>query len=183
MVKEVAQRIEDLLPARWRDVQAPPRLQVTSRCEDVHVQPAVVLAVQDRGPSVAIGVQAGPRRPLEGVENRLDLRVVRRVLRRPGDQPRRVPMLELQRVGHGRHLARISAQDLHTGAAMAARIQLADQVCRGGCRRAGAPCEELDVHQSGRQDSPRSTRSIATRCAITSTASAADLCRFAHLEI
>ena len=178
VVEEVAQRIEGLLPARRRDVQAPPRLQVAPRRENVHVHPAVVVAVQDGGPGVAIGVQASPRRMLEGVDHCLDLRVVRCVLRRPGNHPRRVPVRELQRVGHGRHLFRIPTQDLDLGAALAARIELTDQVGRRRRRQASAPCEELDVHQDsgsppGRA-SPRSSRSMTTRWEITSTASAAD---------
>ena len=58
----VTQRVEGLLPAGRRDVQAAARLQVAPCCEDVHMDPAAVLAVQDRRPRVS-GPRGVPPRP------------------------------------------------------------------------------------------------------------------------
>ena len=85
VVEAVAQRIEGLLPPGRCDVQAAARLQVAAGGEDVHVDPVPVLAVQDRGPGVAVRLQARPRRLLELVEDGPDLLVGRPVLRRPRD--------------------------------------------------------------------------------------------------
>ena len=79
MVEGVAQRVEGLLPAGRRDVEALVRLQVAPGREDVHVNAAAVLAVQDRRPRVAVRLQPGPRRLLELVEDGVDLRVGRPV--------------------------------------------------------------------------------------------------------
>ena len=61
MVEGVAQRVEGLLPAGRRDVQAAARLQVAPGGEDVHVDPAAALVVQDRRPGVAVRLQSRPR--------------------------------------------------------------------------------------------------------------------------
>ena len=85
VVQCVAQRVEALLPARRRDVQAPARLQVAARGQHVDMDPAVVLAVQHRRPGVAVRIQPGPGRLLELVQRPPDLAGARRVLRCPGD--------------------------------------------------------------------------------------------------
>ena len=85
VVEGVAQRVEGLLPAGRRDVEAAARLQVAAGGEDVHVDPVPVLAVQDRGPGVAVRLQSRPCRLLELIEDGPDLRVGRTVLRRPRD--------------------------------------------------------------------------------------------------
>ena len=46
VVERVAQRVEGLLPARRRDVQALARLEVAARGQDVDMHPAAPLAVQ-----------------------------------------------------------------------------------------------------------------------------------------
>ena len=84
-VEGVAERVECLLPARRRDVQAPAGLQVASRGEDMHVNAAIALAVHHCRPGVAVGLQPRPRRPIELVEYGFDLRVGRSVVRRPGN--------------------------------------------------------------------------------------------------
>ena len=87
-VVEVAgldQRAVGLLPARRRDVEALPRLQVAPRGEHMHVHAAVRVAVPHRRPAVAIRGQPGPGGLLDLVEHPVDRRVARLVLRRPGD--------------------------------------------------------------------------------------------------
>ena len=143
----------------------------------MHVRPTARLPVQHRRPGVAVRFQPRPRCLLERVQHRLDLRIRRRIIRGPRDHPRRVPVLELQGVGDRRHLVRIPAKHLDARARLAERITLAHQIRSRRRRRARAPRQELDVHQESgppRRDSDRNSRSIATRCAITATASAAD---------
>ena len=103
-VEGVTERVECLLPARRRDVEAPADLQVASRGEDMHMDAAVALAVHHGRPGVAVRLEPRPGRPLEGIENRADLRVGRSVVRCPGNHTRRVLVLERQRVGHRGHL-------------------------------------------------------------------------------
>ena len=77
-------------------------------------------------PGVAGWLEPRPCRPLEDVEDRVDLRVSRPVVRRPGDHGRRVFVLERQRVGDGRHVVRILTEDIDAlarGTAVAARTQ------------------------------------------------------------
>ena len=136
VVEGVAQRAEGLLPARRRDVEALARLQVVPGGQHVHVDPAALLAVQDRRPRVAVRVEPRPSRLLELVEDRFDLRIGRPVLRGPRDDGRAVPVLERQRVGDGRHLFRIAAKDLDARARLPGRVALAEQIVG---RRAGRP--------------------------------------------
>ena len=128
VVEPVAQRVECLLPAGRRNVQALARLQVALRRKDVHVYPAALLAVLDRGPRVAVRLQSRPGRLLELVDDRFDLRVGRLVLRRPSDHDRRVLVLELQRVGDLGHHVRVPAEDLDALALVPGRVPLADQI-------------------------------------------------------
>ena len=147
VVEGVAQRVEGLLPAGRRDVEALARLQVAPGSQHVHVHAAAALAVQDRSPRVAVGLQSRPGGLLELVENGFDLRVGRPVLRGPRDHGRAVLVLERQRVGDGRDLFRIPAKDLDTGARLPGRVPLAEQVVDRRTGRAGAAGDELDVHQ------------------------------------
>ena len=112
VVEGVAQRVQGLLPAGRCDVQALARLQVAPGGQDVHVDAAAVLAVQDRRPRVAVRHQSRPRRLLELVEHGIDLRVGRPVFRRLRDHDRAVLVLELQRVGDGGHHVRIAPEHL-----------------------------------------------------------------------
>ena len=147
VVEGVAQRVEGLLPAGRRDVQALARLQVAPGREDVHVDAAAVLAVQDGRPRVAVRIQSRPRRLLELVEDGVDLRVGRPVLGRPRDHDRAVLVLELQRVGDGRHHVRVAAEHLDALALTAHRVALADEVAGRLAGRAGAAAEALNVHR------------------------------------
>ena len=96
VVEGVAQRVVSLLPAGRRDVEALARLQVAPGGQHVHVDPAALLAVQDRRPRVAVRLQSRPGRLLELVEDRFDLRVGRPVFRGPRDHGGAVLVLELQ---------------------------------------------------------------------------------------
>ncbi|MCY4660887.1 MAG: hypothetical protein OXF93_13895 [Acidobacteria bacterium] len=146
VVEGVAQRVEGLLPAGRRDVQALARPQVAPCGQDVHVDPAALLAVQDRRPRVAVRVQPCPGRLLELVEDGFDLRVGRPVLRGPRDDGRAVLVLERQRVGDGRHLFRIAAKHLDARARLPGRVPFAEQVVDRRAGRARAAGDELDVH-------------------------------------
>jgi len=132
VVEGVAQRAEGLLPAGGRDVQAAARLQVVACGEDVHVDPGAVLAVQDRGPGVAVRLQPGPGRLLELVEDGPDLRIARSVLRRPRDHARGELALELQRVGDIGHVVRVPAQDLDARSHPPGGVAFADEIVGGG---------------------------------------------------
>ena len=143
-VARLDQRAIGLLPARRRDVEALARLQVAPRGEHMHVHAAVGIAVPHRRPRIAIRGQPGPGGLLDLVEHPVDVLVARLVLRRPGDHARRVFVVELQRVGHRRHVVRISAQDRHVGPDLALAVQLARQVAAqvvtvGGRQTACAP--------------------------------------------
>ena len=128
VVEAVAQRVEGLLPAGRRDVQAAAGFEVALRRNDVHVHPAALLAVLDRSPRIAVGLKPRPGRLLELVEDRLDLRIGRLVLRRPGDHDRGVLVLELQRVGDGGHHVRVPAEDLDALALVPGGVPLADEI-------------------------------------------------------
>ena len=128
VVEGVAQRVEGLLPAGRRDVEAAAGFEIALRRDDVHVHPAALLAVLDRSPRVAVRLQSRPGRLLELVDDRLDLRVGRLVLRRPGDHDRRVLVLELQRVGDGGHHVRVPAEDLDALALVPGGVPLTDEI-------------------------------------------------------
>ena len=128
VVEGVAQRVEGLLPAGRRDVQAPACLQVALRGEHVRVDAAALLAVHHRSPRVAVRLESRPGGLLELVDDRSDLRVGRPVLRRPCDHDRRVLALELQRVGHGGHHVRVAAEDFNALALAPGRVPLAEKV-------------------------------------------------------
>ncbi len=147
VIECVPEGTEGLLPARRRDVEAPAGLQVAPRGEDVDVSAASTLAVQHGRPGVAVGFEPGPGRVLEGVQDRADLFVGRLVLRRPRDHAGGVPVLELQRVGHGGHFVRIPAQDLDAFARLPGRVPLPEEVVGRVPRRSGPAGQELNEHR------------------------------------
>ncbi len=158
MVEGVPEGTEGLLPAGWGDVEASSGFQVAPRGEDVDVSAAAALAVQHDRPGVAVGFEPGPGRVLEGVQDRADLFVGRLVLRRPCNHPGGVPVLELQRVGHGGHFVRISPKDLDAFAQLPGRVPLPEEVVGRVPRRAGPAGQELNQHprpNSRREPAPR----------------------------
>ena len=184
-VQTVAQRVEKAPVSGRRDVQGFSGRQIDPRREDVHVAAAVRPAVQNRAPAVAAGIQPGPRRLLEPVEDRADLRVRRAVLRRPRDHARGVSVLEAERVGRRRHQLRIAAQNLDAGADASGGIHFPQQVPGRPPSAPGSPPDEFNQHRRGfrsgcRGVSPASSLRSAISAAVTRTASAADLCVFAQ---
>ena len=147
VVEGVAKRGEGLLPAGGRDVQAPARLEVALRGEDVRVDAAPALAVEDRRPRVAVRLQPRPGRLLELVEDGFDLLAGRPVLRRPRDHGGRVPALEVERVGEGGHHVRVPAHDFDALALLSRRVTLADEILDRRAGRALPVGEELNEHR------------------------------------
>ena len=109
------------------DVQAAARLQVAAGGQDVHVYAATLFAVQDRRPRVAVGVQSGPGRLLELVEDAFDLqhrsagppvptrsRPSGTCAQTPASRRRRAPCPGL-RGGFRRPRARASSRRVHRG--------------------------------------------------------------------
>ena len=146
VVEAVAKWGEGLLPAGRRDVEALARLQVAAGGEDMHVHPAAALAVLDRRPRVAVGLKPCPGRLLKLVEDGVDLRIGRPVFRRPSDHARGVLVLELQRVGDGRHHLRVPAEDIDALTQLPGRIPLAEEIIDRRRGRAGPARDELNVH-------------------------------------
>ena len=146
-VEGVAERVECLLPARRRDVEAPAGLQVAPRGEDVHVNAAITFAVRHGRPGVAVGLEPRPGRLFKGIDDRADLRVGRSVVRCPGNHARRVLVLERQRVGHRGHPMGIPPEDLHALARLPGRIPRPEEVVGRRPGRAGAAGQEFNVHR------------------------------------
>ena len=157
------------------------------------MDPTARFSVLDSRPGVAVRFQPRPGGLLELVHHPVYLRVARGILRRPGDHARGVLVLELQRVGHGGHLVRIAAQNFHFFRVLFLVLvlllvlrgeSLAGEIVRRLRRRSGAVSEKLDHHRgSSRTAKVSNARSIATRCAITSTASAFPLWALAQRAI
>ena len=146
-------------------------------------------AVLDRCPGVAVRFQPRPGGFLELVHHAADLRIARFVLRCPGDDARRVLVLELKRVGHVGHLVRIAPQHFDFFRVLlrvpvlilvlilfGGEVLLAGEVVRRRRCRPGSASEKLDHHRgSPLTVNVSSARSMATRCAATSSASAFSL--------
>ena len=173
VVLPVPQRVKRLLPARCRDIQALAGLQIHSRRQDMHVDPAARFSVLDGRPGVAVRLQPCPGGFLELVHHPFYLRVARGILRRPGDHARGVLVLELQRVGHGGHLVRVAAQNFHFFRVLFLVLvlllvprgeSLASEIVRRLRRRSGAVSEKLDHHRGSLSTvKVSSARSMATR--------------------
>ena len=78
----------------------------------MHVDTRARFAVLDGRPGVAVRLQPCPGGFLELVHHAANLRIARVVLRCPGDDSRRVLVLELKPIGHGGHLVRMAPQHL-----------------------------------------------------------------------
>ena len=188
MVLPVPQSVKRLLPSGGRDIQALAGFKITARRQDVHMDTAARFAVLDGRPGVAVRFKSGPGGFLELIHHAADLRLARVVLRRPSDDARGVLVLELKRIGYGGHLLRIAAQNFHFFRVLFRVLILAlllvmigesltGEVLRRLRRRPGAVSEKLDHHGSRSPSTARvsSARSMATRWAATSTASAFSL--------
>jgi len=108
---------------------------------------SALLTVQHRRPGVAVGLQTRPGRLLELVEDGFDLLVGGAVVRRPGDHAGRVPVLEVERVGHRGHHLRVPPQHLDAFARLPGRVLLPKEVFGRGPRRSGPVREKLNVHR------------------------------------
>ena len=146
----------------------------------------VRFAVLDRRPGVAVRFESGPGGLLELVHHPAYLRIARVVLRGPGDDPRRVLVLELKPISHRGHLVGIAPQHgdffrvlfrVLFGGFLRIWLggSLTGEVIHRGRRRPGPASQKLDHHGSRSPStvSVSSARSMATRCATTSSASAA----------
>ena len=147
VVEGVTEWVERPLPARRGNVETPAGFQVASRRKDVDMGTASLLAVQHRRPCVAVGIQPGPSRLLEVVEDALDLFVGGMVVRRPCDHAGRVPVLEVERVGNRGHHVRVPAQHLDALARLPGRVLLPEEVLGRNPRRSGPVREKLNVHR------------------------------------
>ena len=158
-------------------------------------------AVLDCCPGVAVRFEARPGGFLELVHHAADLRIARVVLRCPGDDARRVLVLELKRVGHVGHLVRIAPQHFDFFRVLlrvpvpvpvlilvlllfGGEVLLAGEVVRCCRRRPGSASEKLDHHRGSPSTAKvSSARSMATRCVTTSSASVFSLWVFAQRAI
>ena len=197
VVLPVPQCVKGLLPSGSRDIQALAGLKIAARRQDMHVDTPARFAVLDRCPGVAVRFEARPGGFLELVHHAADLRIARVVLRCPGDDPRRVLVLELQPIGHGGHLVRIAPQHFDFFRVLlrvpvlilvlilfGGEVLLAGEVVRRCRSRPGSASEKLDHHRgSPSTANVSSARSMATRCAVTSITSAFSLWVFAQRAI
>ena len=110
---------------------------------------AVPIAVLDRRPAVAVLFQPRPGGLLELIQYPTDLLVARLILRRPGDQPRGVAVLELQRVGHRSNLLRVAPQDRDVLPLLPCPVGLAGQVVGRYRSQAAAARQKLNHHRGG----------------------------------
>ena len=160
VVLPVPQCVKRLLPSRSRDIQALAGLKIAARRQDMHVDPPARFAVLDRCPGVAVRFEARPGGFLELVHHSADLRIARFVLRCPGDDARRVLVLELKRVGHVGHLVRIAPQHFDFFRVLlrvpvlilvlilfGGEVSLAGEVVRRRRCRPGSASEKLDHHR------------------------------------
>ena len=67
-VEHISQRVEVALPARGRDIQGLPGLQVHPCGHNVHVDTAGCFIVPDRGPGSALRVKTGPGQTFKVVQ-------------------------------------------------------------------------------------------------------------------
>ena len=112
----------------------------------MHVDPAPRIAVLDSRPGVAVRLQSGPGGFLKLFQHLVDLPVAWLVLRRPGEQPGGVLVLELQRVGHVCNLMRVPSQNLHLLALLPLGIQISRQVVGRRLRRPRTAIQKLNHH-------------------------------------
>lgn len=183
VVHRALQQAVGPLPAGRSDVVTLARQKLHAGGQDVHVRAAVIVAVEHRRPGVAVRFEAGPGDALEVVERLLDLVGGRVVLGCPRDHGAAVPVLKVEGVGDLGDLVRVAAQHRDLGPLLAGVIPVGEKVVRRSRRAALAVLGERDQHgpsssgggRSGSRVSvsSRTSRSSATRWAITWAASAA----------
>ena len=161
VVEGVSERIERLLPSGGRDVEAPAGLQVAPSGKDMDVSASAALAVQHGRPGVAVGLESRPGRLLEGVEDGFDLLIGGLVVRRPGDHAGRVPVLEVERVGHRGHHVRVAPQHLDALARLPGGVPLPEEIGGRLAGHAGPVREKLNVHRAPASRSGRAPRAPA----------------------
>ena len=109
---------------------------------------AAGIVVLHRRPGIPIGLESGPGQLLKAIEHIADLLRCGFVLRRPGNDAGRMPVLERQRVGDLPDQLRITAQHRDVRALPALVILLSLQV---GRRRAARRPDflEFNHHRAG----------------------------------
>ena len=135
-----------LFPPWRRDVQTLAGGQLAAGREDMHMDAALIVAVLNGTPSIAIGLHAGPSEPLELIERLPDLLIGRPVLGAPGNHGRCVLVFEVERVGQGCNLVGIPAQDANVCPLFSFPIELLGEVAGRADSRSGAVLGELNQH-------------------------------------
>lgn len=103
VVPVVAQRVKRLFMARWGDVQRLTCRQLNTSGQRVNMGRSVLLSVQNRACRVLVGIEASKRDALKILHDLVNLLRGRVVLRRPGDNARRIAPLVRAGVGYLRH--------------------------------------------------------------------------------
>lgn len=109
LVLDIAERVERLLVARGRDVEAAPAGQLHPGCHEVELNP-VLVGVADPEDVPLVSLQAGERQSLEGVHHLGLLALGRCILPREGQDARAVGPLVRTCVDLGFHKRRVAAQ-------------------------------------------------------------------------
>ena len=102
--------------ARWGDVQRLACRQLNTGGQRVNMGRSVLLSVQNRACRVLVGIEAGKCGALKILHDLVDLFRSRVVLRRPGDNARRITPLVRAGVGDLSHQMRVATQYRHLGA-------------------------------------------------------------------
>ncbi len=136
VVQRPLQQAVGPLPSGRGDVVALARLEFHAGDKDMDVRAAVLVAVEDRRPGVAVRFETGPGDALEVIERLLDLFVGRTVLGRPGEDRAPVAVLEVEGVGDLGDQPRIAAQLGDLRPLLAAVIPVGEKVVGRGRRAA-----------------------------------------------
>lgn len=148
MVVVVAQRVECLLPAGRRDVQALAGLKINAGDEDMDMASAIIFTVKDCRIRNTITRQSGKGGALEVVQHLTDLLIGRIIFWRECDHAGRVTILKVKAICYLGHGHRITAQHLDLGSLDAVVVMGSHEVTGGCMRVACAVVEELNQHQN-----------------------------------
>lgn len=113
MIVFIPDRIEVVALTWWGRVERFSAAQVNTGDQDVDVDSAIVLAVQDGGQVYVLPVQSGKSQLLEVVQHGVDFILCRCLFGSPRDNGAGIPLLERQRVGQGTEQHRVSPQHLN----------------------------------------------------------------------